>query len=97
MKLSTYPYGWGFDRSKVARSGKRMKRSIIMLLMAALLTAAGCAGDKGKDLYETAQFEEKQHNREHALQLYQEIVRKYPGSRYAEMAAKRIAEIGRTP
>ncbi len=37
--------------------------------MAMLLTLAGCAGEKGKEVFETAQFEEKQHNVEHAKKL----------------------------
>jgi outer membrane protein assembly factor BamD (BamD/ComL family) len=66
-------------------------------VIAAVLMTAGCAGDKGKELFETAQFEETQHNRDHAVQLYREIIRKYPGSGYAEKAGRRIAEIGQAP
>ena len=64
-----------------------------MMLVLGLLTAAGCTGDKGKELFETAQFEEKQHNLEHAEKLYREIIEKYPGSDYAKMAEKRLAEM----
>ena len=74
-----------------------LNRYMMILLLAALLSASGCTGDKGKELFETAQFEETQHNREHALQLYREIVRQYPGSSYAEKAGKRISEIGQVP
>jgi outer membrane protein assembly factor BamD (BamD/ComL family) len=56
----------------------------------------GCAGDKGQELYETAQFEEKQHNREHAVQLYGEIVAKYPNSPVAARAKERLAELTKT-
>ena len=70
-----------------------MRRFTILLLLA-ILTMSGCTADKGKELFETAQFEEKQHNREHAAQLYQEIVDKYPSSAYAGEARKRLAEIG---
>lgn len=68
-----------------------MRRIMAILLLS--LLAAGCAGEKGKELFETAQFEEKQHNQEHAAQLYREIIRKYPGSDYAGMAEKRLAEM----
>lgn len=71
-----------------------MKRCIMALLSAVMLMAGGCAGEKGKELYETAQFEEKQHNQEHAAQLYREIIKRYPGSDYAEKAGKRLTEIG---
>lgn len=68
-------------------------RRILLLIVFIILTAAGCAGDKGKELFETAQFEEKQHNLEHAEKLYREIIEKYPGSDYAKMAEKRLAEL----
>jgi outer membrane protein assembly factor BamD (BamD/ComL family) len=74
-----------------------MKNCIVSLLVAATLMAGGCTGDKGKELFETAQFEETQHNREHAVQLYRDVIRKYPRSGYAEKAGKRLAEIGQTP
>ncbi|QWV91998.1 hypothetical protein KP004_12265 [Geomonas oryzisoli] len=66
------------------------------LVLGALLLAAlgGCAGDKGKELFDTAQFEEKQNNREHAKQLYQEIVTKHPDSPLAKQAQERLAALG---
>lgn len=67
-----------------------MKKILLSLLFAALL--AGC-GDRAKDLYETAQFEEQQFNREHARKLYREVVEKYPSSPYAETARKRLSEL----
>ena len=33
-------------------------------------TEVGAVGDKAKDLYDTAQLEEKQNNRPHATKLY---------------------------
>ena len=73
-----------------------MKGCIVMFLLLGTLLAGGCAGDGGKELFETAQFEEQQHNREHAVQLYREILKKYPGSGYAEKAGKRLVEIGQS-
>lgn len=52
--------------------------------------ASGCAGDKAKELMDTAMLEEKQHNKEHAGKLYQEIIQKYPNSQYAKDARKRL-------
>lgn len=71
-----------------------MRRWIVvaMLVMAML---GGCAGAKEKELFETAQFEEKQGNREHASKLYNEIVEKYPGSEAAKKAAERLAELNK--
>lgn len=67
--------------------------AVRMLLVTALLAAAGCAGEKGKEQLETARFEEKQHNLEHAVKLYEEIVTKYPGTPAAVEAEKRLAEL----
>ena len=71
-----------------------MKSCIMMFLLFGTLLAGGCAGDKGKELFETARFEEQQHNKEHAVELYREILKKFPGSGYAEKAGKRLVEIG---
>jgi outer membrane protein assembly factor BamD (BamD/ComL family) len=59
-----------------------------------LLLLAGC-GDRGKDLYETAQFEEKQLNNPHATKLYRQIVEEYPDSPYANQAKTRLAELAK--
>jgi TolA-binding protein len=74
--------------------GLEMMRRITSLILLAMLTTGGCTGDKGKELFATAQFEEQQHNQEHAVQLYREILKKYPGTDYAGKAAKRLTEIG---
>lgn len=68
-----------------------MRKLFYALCLALLL--AGC-GDKAKDLFETAQFEERQFNTEHAGKLYQEILSKYPGSPYAAQAKARLEELG---
>ena len=57
-----------------------------------LLLLVGC-GDKAKDLYDTAQLEEKQNNRPHATKLYRQIVEEYPDSSYANQAKTRLAEL----
>jgi outer membrane protein assembly factor BamD (BamD/ComL family) len=57
-----------------------------------LLMLVGC-GDKAKDLYDTAQLEEKQNNRPHATKLYRRIVEEYPDSPYANQAKTRLAEL----
>jgi outer membrane protein assembly factor BamD (BamD/ComL family) len=57
-----------------------------------LLVLAGC-GDQAKDLYDTAQLEEKQNNRPHATKLYRQIVEEHPDSPYANQAKARLAEL----
>lgn len=46
--------------------------------------------DRAAELYDLAKFEELQNNREHAVQIYKEIVEKYPDSPQAKDASKRI-------
>jgi len=64
--------------------------TIIVLLATAIL--AGCASGEKKaaELLDTAAFEEKQNNFEHATKLYDEIVRNYPGSPAAKEAAAHL-------
>ncbi len=71
-----------------------MKRFAMLCMV---LIMAACSADKSKELFETAQFEEKQNNREHARQLYQEIVTKYPKSPLAKQAEERLAALGAKP
>ena len=66
-----------------------MRRYFFVCLFLLLM---GC-GDKAKELYDTAQFEEKQNNRPHATKLYREIVEEYPDSPFANQAKTRLAEL----
>lgn len=59
----------------------------------ALLAAPGCSGQDPSDLFATAQFEERQNNREHAIQLYEQIIRDYPRSEVAQGARQRLEEL----
>lgn len=71
-----------------------MKSFVAIALMSLALIAGGCSGEKkASELLETARFEEKQNNREHATKLYDEIVRKYPDSAAAQEAARRLKEL----
>ena len=67
------------------------------LFAAALLTATlacfGCSGNNAAELLDTAKFEELQNNREHARQLYEEIVKKYPASEQAKAARERLSAL----
>lgn len=63
-----------------------------LLTACLLLLLAGC-GDKAKDLYDTAQLEEKQFNKTHAVKLYRQIVEEYPSSPFANRAKSRLTEL----
>jgi TolA-binding protein len=60
-----------------------------------VLTA--CSGDKAKELFETAELEERQHNVAHAKQLYEDLIRLYPSSPQAETAQGRLVSLNKTP
>ncbi len=62
-------------------------------LYVVMLALSGCNGSKADELLETAQFEEKQNNRDHARQLYEEILRNYPKSEAARKAQERLDRI----
>ncbi len=70
-----------------------MKHITLIFFLLAALMLPGCSGGKPAELYDTAKFEELQNNKEHALQLYQEIIRKYPDSDYAKKAGERISKL----
>lgn len=70
-----------------------MKQLLMILLLAFTFAVFSCTGDSGKELYETAKFEELQNNREHAMELYLEIVKKYPKSEYSKKAEERLKEM----
>ena len=61
----------------------------------ALLLVVACGGG-AKELMDTAEFEELQKNVTHARELYEEVVRKYPGSPEAAKAAERLKALAPT-
>lgn len=64
-----------------------------MILTLALLAGCTSGEKKAAELLETARFEEKQSNLEHAAKLYDEILKKYPSSPAAKDAAARMTEL----
>jgi len=70
-----------------------MKKIVLLLVAAAVMALAGCSAEKGKEQFDTAQFEEKQNNRDHAIKLYEEIVQKYPDSPIAAKARERLTAL----
>ena len=61
------------------------------------MALVACSGDKAKELFETAELEERQHNVAHAKQLYEDLIRLYPSSPQAETAKTRITVLNKTP
>jgi outer membrane protein assembly factor BamD (BamD/ComL family) len=53
----------------------------------------GCSGEDARRLFETAQLEERQNNRDHAMQLYEELLHTYPESPYAQRSKERLREL----
>ncbi len=74
-----------------------MRRWIYMGTVVFCIVLAACSGDKPKELLETAEFEERQHNVAHAKQLYDDLIRLYPDSKAAETARARLAVLNQAP
>lgn len=70
-----------------------MKKALTFLLLLAIALLSGCSGNTASEMFETAQFEELQNNRAHAVKLYEDIIKKYPESGYAEKARERLSEL----
>jgi outer membrane protein assembly factor BamD (BamD/ComL family) len=77
------------------KSGELTMKAFCTTLVLSLALLAGCtSGEKqAAELLETARFEEKQGNFEHASKLYDEILSKHPASPAAKAAAARMTEI----
>lgn len=61
------------------------------LVLAAAL--AGCGGSGASEMIDTARLEETQNNPKHATEIYQEVLRKYPGTPEAAVAQERLDAI----
>ena len=72
-------------------------KKLFLLPVLLFLLAAGCSGGGAAELYQTAQFEEKQRNMEHAAKLYNEIIKKYPDSEQAVKALENLHRISSGP
>lgn len=71
---------------------------IASIILISLVVITGCSSSEKKaaELLDTARFEEKQTNREHAIKLYNDIVITYPASRAAQSATTRLEELKRS-
>ena len=73
-----------------------MRRWIHLGAVVLCVVLSACSGDKPKELLETAELEERQHNVIHAKQLYEDLVHLYPSSPQAETARKRLASLNQS-
>jgi outer membrane protein assembly factor BamD (BamD/ComL family) len=70
-----------------------LKISIRCLGLALVMGVLTACGEDPQQLFETAQFEEQQHNQAHAQELYQRILRDHPASPVAGKAEERLKEL----
>jgi TolA-binding protein len=56
---------------------------------------SACSSNNAEELFKTAQFEELQNNQEHAVELYREIIKKYPENEFSQKAKVRLTEINK--
>jgi TolA-binding protein len=70
-------------------------KTVCFTIVLVLALLAGCSsGEKqAAELLDTARFEEKQGNLDHAARVYGEILTKYPSSPAARDAAARMVEL----
>ncbi|GAB1724928.1 MAG: hypothetical protein GDA65_03360 [Nitrospira sp. CR1.1] len=74
-----------------------MNRLLTWAILVLLLSGSACGPDQASHMLETAQFEERQTNKAHAKELYEEIIRHYPDSPAAKTARERLAALTTTP
>lgn len=68
-----------------------MRKIAQVVMIVAFVALSGCLGNNVSQLFETAKFEELQNNKEHAVQLYEEIITKHPQSEFADKAKERLS------
>ena len=74
-----------------------MNRLLTCTIAVLLLSGSACGQDQASQMLETAQFEERQTNKAHAKELYEDIIRHYPESPAAKTARTRLAELKDNP
>jgi outer membrane protein assembly factor BamD (BamD/ComL family) len=70
-----------------------MKKRMLVIMIIAVIALSSCSGDNASELFETAKFEELQNNKKHAMQLYEDIIKKYPQSEFADKAKERLSAL----
>jgi hypothetical protein len=71
--------------------------SVCAMIFTLLLLGAACGPGQAAQQLEIAQFEERQGNKDHAKELYQDIIIRYSDSPAAQTARTRLAELADKP
>ena len=72
-----------------------LRCAVLFVMLTFFMMLAACSSNNAEELFKTAQFEELQNNQEHAAELYQEIIKKYPGDEFSQKAKARLTEINK--
>ena len=72
-----------------------MNTFLTWVILVLLMSTSACGPDQASHMLETAQFEERQTNKAHAKELYEDIIRQYPDSPAAKTARTRLAELAK--
>ncbi len=70
-----------------------MRKIALIVMIIVFVALSGCSGNNVSQLFETAKFEELQNNKDHAVQLYEEIITRHPRSEFADKAKERLAAL----
>lgn len=73
----------------------RLRGAQRAFLILSLFLIGACSNPeaKSKELFDLAQFEEEQHNVQHAKQLYEEVIKDYPSTSVASKAKERLSRL----
>jgi TolA-binding protein len=74
-----------------------MNRLSAGFMLVWLVMGSACGPDQAAQELEIAQLEERQNNRAHAKELYEQILQRYPESPAAQTARARLAELAEKP
>ncbi len=75
------------------RLSLRLRNLTRWMGLAVVLGVLLACGEDPQQLFETAQFEEQQHNPTHAKELYERILRDHGTSAMAQKAEERLKEL----
>ena len=84
---------YAFQGRVTKMSSLLSKLLILLFMLICAVMLLSCSSNQAEELFKTAEFEELQNNREHARQLYEDIMKNYPESDYAGKAEARLSDL----